>query len=50
MFLEWLEGYKKEINNLLETAIKNNDNNRALMYQGKIVVCNEIELAYIKLK
>lgn len=50
IFLDWLKGYKKGINELLESAIKDNKSERALLYQGKLNVCNDIELAYIKLK
>jgi hypothetical protein len=48
-FLEFLEGYKKKLNESLEAAIAENNNNKALMITGKIVTCNDIELAYIKL-
>lgn len=50
MFLDWLKGYKKGINDLLENAIRDNTPERALLYNGKLNVCNDIELAYIKLK
>jgi len=49
-FLEWIEGYKKNLQEKLEKAIKDNKSNLALLLTGKIVTCNDIELAYLKLK